>query len=289
MNRMLIPIQDRTLDSMTLQDFQVPFKTKVSGTLALQKIFGDKNLDFFIMLSSAANIVGTSGQGNYNAGNAVQDAIAQAAAPNGCHYLAFSPGMIEGTEVIRDNETRVKALSRSGFTSIRQDELDRLLEYILSPDARTDRLPGIIVGFNSESLAQAVSINGNIRSPMFTHVLDSTKHEPKKGNVTKEKSFREILDTGDKEVALSYTITALGKKLSSLISIDPEALDLEKPIFELGLDSLIAIELRNWIKREFEASLQSLEILDEQSVTALSRKIIERSKLVMEGVKNGVV
>ena len=230
---------------MTLQEFQVPFETKVGGTIALKMFFGDEDLDFFIMLSSAANIVGTGGQGNYNAGNAVQDAIAHPAIPNGCHYLTFSPGMIEGTDVIKDNETRVKASGRSGFLSIRKDELDCLLEYILSPPACRYRLPQIIVGFGSKSLAQAVSVNGNIRSPMFTHVLDSENHGLEQENITKEKSFKAVLDIGDKEAVFDYRVTALAKKLSSLVSINPEALDLEKPIFELGLDSLIAIELRN--------------------------------------------
>ena len=94
---------------------------------------------------------------------------------NGCHYLTFSPSMIEGTDVIQDDEIRVKALGRSGYPSIWKDELDRLLEYILSPTARRGRLPQIIIGFDLKSLAQSVSVNGNIHSPMFTHVLDSEK------------------------------------------------------------------------------------------------------------------
>ena len=58
---------------------------------------------------------------------------------------------------------------------------------------------------------------------------------------------------------------------------------LHKPIYDFGIDSLIAIELRNWIKREFKASLRSLEILDEGSIVSLVEKILARSSLVDAG------
>jgi hypothetical protein len=47
-----------------------------------------------------------------------------------------------------------------------------------------------------------------------------------------------------------------------------------------GLDSLVAIEIRNWITRELDASLQVLELLTSSSITALAGLILKKSKLV---------
>lgn len=258
---------------MTLPDFQVTLETKVKGTLNLRKAFEGRNPKFFLMLSSAADILGTSGQGNYNAGNAVQDAIAQTAESHGCHYIAFNPGMIEGTSAIQNNETRISALHRSGLISINTKQLDEIIDYLLSPTAREDHLKQLVVGFDSRSLTHAVSANGNIRSAMFSHTLRETESEASQEAQPSEKSLVDVLKRGNQQDLLMYITKSVGKKIASLVSIDEDALDFDKPIYDFGLDSLIAIELRNWIKREFEATLQSLEILDEQSIRSLSEKI----------------
>jgi acyl carrier protein len=275
---MLTSYQDRTLDSMTSHDFEVPLQTKLKGTLNLEDAFKNTNLDFFIMLSSAANIVGTSGQGNYNAGNSVQDALAHLSKSKDCHYLTFNLGMVEGTGHIEDHDTRNNWLYRAGLKMIQQADLDKMLEYILSPTARADRLPQLVAGFDPQTLSRAETINGTIRSPLFAHVLEPIKVEQKQETITKKKSFREIYDTDGPEEALVFTTAAVSTKLSSLTSVDAGSMDLDKAIVDFGLDSLIAIELRNWIRREFKASLQSLEILNEQSIRLLAKKIISRAK-----------
>lgn len=263
---------------MTLDDFKIPLETKLTGTLNLQKVFGKADLEFFIMLSSSANIIGTSGQGNYNAGNAVQDALAHIAASQKCHYLTINVGMVEGTSAITDHDTRNKALIRSGLTLLKQEYLDSILLYALSPAARADRLSQIVTGFDSQSLAQADSVNGNIRSSMFAHVFEPVKAQVKKEQAIVVKTFKETLETEGEEAALNFTAAAVQKKLSGLTSTDLGSMNLDKSISDFGLDSLVAIELKNWIRREFKASLQSLEILNEGSINMLAKKIVERAR-----------
>ena len=268
---------------MSLDDFQIPLETKVRGTLNLRRAFCKPGLDFFIMISSAANIVGTSGQANYNAGNAVQDAIAHSSTLDRCHYLSFSPGIIEGTSAVRGNETRLNALRRAGLTPISEDEIDKMLEYVLSDTARKHRPAHVVAGFDAQSLSHALSANGNIRSAMFTHVVGLTEVKIAVGKMTPQNSFREILVAhGPSDNLLTHAVETVKEKLSSLMAIDVGIMNLDKPIFDFGLDSLVAIELRNWIRRDFEASLQSLEILDGQSIRTLAKLILDRSQLVRD-------
>lgn len=248
----------------------------------LQKAFASPDLDFFIMLSSAANIVGTRGQANYNAGNAVQDALAQIQSfgSEKTHYMSFSPSMVEGTSAVREIEIR-KSLQRSGLDVVQEVDIDAIFDYILSPTARKDRVAHITAGFDASSIAQATTVNGNIRSPFFTHVQETETSSPEvsapshTSRVNKPSAFN--MATASPTEALAYTTAAVSKKLSALAYVDAETMDLEKPISDFGLDSLIAIELRNWIKREFKASLQSLEILNEQGIKVLAKKILSRA------------
>jgi acyl carrier protein len=59
----------------------------------------------------------------------------------------------------------------------------------------------------------------------------------------------------------------------------PKREDPNNPIVVYGLDSLVAIEIRNWITRELEVRLQVLELLTSSSITALAETILRKSKL----------
>lgn len=82
---------------MTYEDFLLASHVKVAGTLLLEHAFASPHLEFFLMLSSAVNIVGASGQANYNAGNSVMDALARARKSQGgkCQFTSLSIGWIE--------------------------------------------------------------------------------------------------------------------------------------------------------------------------------------------------
>lgn len=267
---------------MSLDDFNVPLKVKVKGTLNLQKAFASPDLDFFIMLSSAANILGTRGQANYNAGNAVQDALAHAQSKTSqrTHYLSFSPSMVDGTNAVEKIEIR-RNLYRSGADLVKEADIDAILAYIVSPTARKDRLAHITLGISAESIVQATTVNGTTQSPFFTHVraVDSTSTATDISTVTSQQKKASVFDpsTASPEEALAYTTAAVAKKFSAIFDVDAETMDQAKPISDFGLDSLLAIELRNWIKREFKVSLQSLEILNEQGVKSLAKKILSRA------------
>lgn len=281
--------QDRPLNSMTYDDFQFVSKVKVDGTRALECAFGSPSLDFFIMLSSAANIVGTSGQANYNAGNAVQDALAQAHRwdAHHCRYISLNIGWIEDAVHTTNNDARISSLGRTGLRTIQSDELLRFFDYVLGVSSWSVALPQLFqatIGFDSVSVSGTTSHSGNIISPMFCHVRPGNSATAIR--VSPEKilptitSFEQVLKSGDDETVLNFTSSSICGQLARLVSVDASLInDNQSSILELGLDSLVAIELRNWLMRTFDAPLQSSEIMDDQTIRALGSKVISRSRL----------
>lgn len=90
---------------------------------------------------------------------------------------------------------------------------------------------------------------------------------------------------------ISIITEALIGKFSGVLIIPTEEINAEKAVATLGLDSLVAVEVRSWILREFEAGMTTMELMTGSSIGALAESIAGRSKLcgrfMGEGEKEG--
>ncbi|KAH8427412.1 uncharacterized protein LDX57_005127 [Aspergillus melleus] len=291
-----VVMKDRPLDLTTYEDFDIVTKTKVNGTLTLYRVFASPNLAFFLSLSSISSIVGASAETSYNAGNAVQDALAhpEPDSPNQTCFMTVSLGWSEGAALTVDDETRQGALRRAGFCLIHLDELIRFIDHVLDsavdPGARTSS--HAIIGFDAESLAGATARNGTIHSALFSQVRNGKGHdlsaEAPDGGISTGPTFEQVVAQGS-EAATDFISRAMTEQLARLISADTSTIDARQgSIMALGLDSLVAVELRNWITRHFHAPLQSSEILVDQTVQELAERVAGRSKLIKRQEAAGV-
>lgn len=281
-------MNDRPLELTTYNDFTSVTKIKVDGTLALYRAFASPGLRFFLCLSSVSSIVGASAEASYNAGNALQDALAHQEQDHArkTRFLTINFGWIEDAVLTAGDETRQGALRRAGFSLTSSKELGRFFDYILTAavDPKST-LSQAIIGFDAESLAGATAYNGNIHSAMFSQVRDPRRAlGPEEGtgaetSANNGQTFEQVIADGDTEAIANYISIAVTAQLARLISVDASSIDAQQgSILALGLDSLVAVELRNWVMRQFDAPLQSTEILANQTVQTLAEKIVTRSK-----------
>ena len=274
-------VQDRTLLNMTLEDFQVPLQTKLYGTRHLSQAFQSSALDFFIVLSSAASIVGTSGQANYGAGNNFQDALANNT-DSKIHYMSLNIGMVEGANV--NNQMLERTLRRQGLIAIKPEELLAFLDYAMSSESSRDHCKQAIIGFDGQSLSQANIRNATSQTAMFSHIR--RRPVEKKNGTMAGMPFREaIFGIKDLVEVREMMTSAIARKVSSLVASNQEEVDLNSSMAKLGLDSLMTLELRSWIAKEFEVIVQVSEILDQQSIVGLAAKVASSSKLVPDVLK----
>ena len=268
---------------MTLQDFQLPLQAKIDGTRNLYAAFENLPLDFFIILSSVIGVIGTSGQANYAAGNTFQDAFATSRPIGRFPCVSLDIGSIEDAKI--NNSKRDQNLARHGLIPLKPDELLSLLEYAMSPQGTQDRCQQIVTGFDAESLSQIEIANANTESPLFCHVWQSLGERSPRSYSTVVKPLRtvvsESLDAAEVHEAVTATIA---RKLSKLVAFDGLIQNLDSPMAELGLDSLITTELKNWISTEFQAATQVSEILDRVSIRSLASLVASRSRFIQERI-----
>jgi NADPH:quinone reductase-like Zn-dependent oxidoreductase len=247
-----VQLQDITLEYMGLEEFNIPLQTKLYGTANLRQIFGFCKLDFFITLSSAVSIIGSSGQANYNAGNCTQDGLAFAEKNSDCHYMSLNLGYIEETGAITGNDTRINALRRQGLVGVKLDELEKFLLYALSTKARSLKPIQAIIGFDTVSISNSVR-NATATSPLLVHCYDQFQQDICSTGKSSSNS-KKIQDVAADDVVTHIT-EAITIKLSSVVSLTNKQLDVERSMLDYGIDSLTAIELRSWIMQNFQASL----------------------------------
>jgi len=273
---------------LTYKSFTEATKSKVDGTLALLRIFSSPQLSFFLSLSSLAGLLGAGGLASYNAGNVVQDALSYTEAPSlgSTRILSIDIGWIEDAIQTKDSNVRQQNLRRAGATSIHSEELARFFDYVLGAalDPTIDFSRQLVIGFDVESLAGVTASNGNTHAAMFSQV----RHSSHQATATENKedkvqglTFDQVVADGDHEVVTSFIATSLTVQLSRLISVEASTIDPNQgSVLALGLDSLVAVELRNWVKHHFDAQLQLAEILANQTLHALAEKVSLRSSKV---------
>ena len=104
---------------MTLSEYQQATQPKVAGTRNIHNLLASASLDFFILLSSCAGIIGNRGQGNYASACTFQDAFARYRTRLGLPTHSLDLGMIESAGYVSENLDCLQFLTAQGFTPVK--------------------------------------------------------------------------------------------------------------------------------------------------------------------------
>lgn len=272
---------------MTTADLKAALLPKVDGTRNLHEALKGHDLDFFVMLSSLTNIIGLKGQANYAAGNGFQDYLANYQKESNTQYISLNLGMIEDSDVIALHPERIPGLLRAGCVPFKIAQFLSLLEYTLSPQARLDQVKQIVIGADRESISKQEALI-TLRNPMFSAMpyLSETQTQNEGSKISK-KVDQLIAEAENTEEVFNVISSAIARKIAALMAIDPEEMSLEIPIAELGLDSLIAIELKTWIGGTLQAAMQTSEVIDMPNILVLANAVMQRTVLVANNSQPG--
>ncbi|KAF2180972.1 putative polyketide synthase [Zopfia rhizophila CBS 207.26] len=270
-------LRDQTLDQMTLEDFQATILPKYDGTRNVIQAFDTDDLDFFVMLSSLSGIVGLPGQANYAAGNTYQDYVANCNAMHGSkNFVSLDLAVLADTHMI--SKERQAKLLRRGLLSIPNEVALAYLDYAMSGKASADGNNQIVVGLNMQATSDDIKSLYS-RNPMYGHVFASKGDKPGQTCGSTSKTAVAELMSGTIRSPEQYQLlitAAIREKISSLVAMNHDDISITTPIVNFGLDSLIAIELKNWITKILHVSMQTSDILDSSSITSLTALIMQR-------------
>lgn len=265
------------LGNMRVGDFDAVVRPKVQGTLNLHTTFGE-GLDFFIMLSSISGIIGNASQAAYAAGNTFLDSFAAFRHGLGRPAVTIDLGVMAGIGYLAENHELAEAMVRQGFSVTTEPELLVLLATAVQNPYRGHLVTGLGNWTAESSL-------GNFAKPLFHNFRRLCQHRSGDGGSSKSpSSLRGMLgDLKDTAAATQVIRAALVGEIAALGMVDLESISTARPMTEYGIDSLVAVEMRNWIFREMDVTVAILELMMNQPIDKLIKKIAESTPLLKGG------
>ncbi|KAK0728741.1 phenolpthiocerol synthesis polyketide synthase ppsB [Lasiosphaeria miniovina] len=289
--QMAMVLRDGVLEKMGHGDWAAGMRPKVQGTRNLDQYFGeDRPVDFFIACSSVSGVCGNAGQAQYAAGNTFQDALAQHRRARGLRAVAVNLGIMRDVGAIAES-TGVVGNNLSQWEhviGIREPAFHALVKSLILRQAAGSCPAQVCTGLGS---ADAIAAHGLPLPYYFTDprlgplAVTSVAAKQAAGGdgaagAGGASLASRLAEAGGIDKAGEVILDALVRKIADMLQIPASEVDPGRPMYRYGVDSLVALEVRNWITKELKANMALLEILAAVPMAAFAVKIAEKSKLV---------
>ncbi|KAI3320950.1 type I polyketide synthase [Xylariaceae sp. AK1471] len=286
-------LDDTVLERMQFKQWRNGIRPKINSSRNLHKNLPD--LSFFIMMSSAAGVVGHMSQANYAAGNTFQDALARHRTAHGQPAVTIDLSAVKSVGYVADREAigdeRLKArVEYAGLGSIDIEAVLRIVEDAIRNPLRSSLEESqVIIGPNYQGIINESPMRGDKR---FGTLRISSHHGLKDTvGASNESSAAVLVQALSKpsttlEQATALLVDAIAGKLASIFNIPLTDIDADLPLSRYGVDSLVAVELRNWLSSCAKSKVSVFEILQSASLTDFGALVASKSELVKGGQEN---
>lgn len=259
-------IDDSLVRNMDRDQISRVFDPKIQGALYLHELTLDKSLDLFVMYSSATTLFGNPGQANYVAANFWLEGLASARRQQGLPATCVCWGAIDDVGFLARNEKQKALLqNRMGGSALASAAALNALELIMTSDSRTLG----VMEFDWRALS---SFLPTARSPKFrelaVHTSDSDNSDDNRADM------KRLLDELSDEALQSTFIDILKEELSQILLVSKEKIDPNHSMYDMGLDSLMGVELMIAIESRFDVQIPVMALSEAPTLSKLAERLI---------------
>lgn len=244
----------------------------------------DVPLTFFTMLSSISGVVGQKGQANYAAGNVFLDSFSAYRHKLGLPACSVDLGAIEDVGYMSEHSDLAAVWDTAAWTPINEGLFHKIIRFSLlqqinpiNKASASQLVTGLAVPQKETSFLRADARFGAL---FFKDTSNMMAADSKKDGSKEIRAFFVMLRSGqtDKAVLLASAVDIINRQLTSSLRLS-EPIEPAKTLANYGMDSLAAVEFRNWVRMELGAELTTLEITNATSLFALGDKVIAKIAL----------
>jgi acyl transferase domain-containing protein/NADPH:quinone reductase-like Zn-dependent oxidoreductase/thioesterase domain-containing protein/NADP-dependent 3-hydroxy acid dehydrogenase YdfG/acyl carrier protein len=263
-------IDDAALLNLNADRLHNVLRPKALGAWNLHEETRYLQLDHFVLFSSVSASVGNPGQGNYAAANAMLEALAAYRRSLGLPGTAIGWGLVQDAGFAAQRPELMKHAARHGFLGSTHAAYFDLLERLLARRSET----AVVGDFDWRAFANSffkarrphglmASIVAEFASGAGPQCLDTS-------------SIREELEAAMPSQRGALLRNYLQSQVARILGLTAAKVDVERPIIELGLDSLMGIELAAVVEQNLAITLPALTLSHDLTVSRLAVDILER-------------
>lgn len=276
-------LADSSLENMTYDQMVKVLQPKVDGSILVDRIFSSTPLEFFILFSSLSCVLGNRGQANYDAANTFLVGLAAQRRARGLAASVCDIGAIMGTGYMAREvkEQTLKQMVGAGFDKMSERDFYLAFAHSMLAGCSTPSSP------RAQSYEVTTGLRvpppddefqpGWVTNPRFSHMVARSRaaagRQAQASSPSHQvESTRDMLKRARTLGDVSRIVSAaILKKVAHMLQLGEEVAGnhdalLRRGTSSLGVDSLVAVEIRTWMLREFEVDMPVFRILADTSL-----------------------
>lgn len=255
-------LDDGLIGDQTWQRFEKVLAPKVIGASLLDEFTRSLPLDFFILYSSAASVLGSPGQSNYATANGYLDGLAWQRRAAGLPALSINWG--PWTEGMADDERILKRLALQGITPLSVSEAHSAMEKMLAADLTQTTV------IDADWQRMRMGLGGE--SPAVLAELAATKQKSQAGDSELVAKLKRLRGAAQQELL----VKTLQGTLQGILSTS-DLPETDRPLIEMGLDSLMAVEFGTELQLLLgdQFGISPTMLFDHPTIDAIAAHVLE--------------
>ena len=261
-------IQGNILLKLDREALTEVMRPKSHGGWLLHRLVGAEDLDFFVLFSAIPSLLGWLGQGaaNYAAANAFLDALAHYRRARGKPALSITWGPWREVGLAERTEGGLERLAALGIGSVSPQRGREALERLLT----LDESHVAVVAVDWQRFLRAAP--GVLEAPLLANFARETAsaRSPTTSALNGAEVRRELQTAPSQSERRRLLVSYACKNVARILQIPAAKLDPDQPLNKIGLDSLMAIELKNRIESDLGVRLSIATLLKGPSIHELA-------------------
>ncbi|XP_033103364.1 phthiocerol synthesis polyketide synthase type I PpsC-like [Anneissia japonica] len=250
-------IIEETFNTLTTKEVNNIISSKATSAQYMSDLTTNMGLDIFFTLSSVTTMCGNSSQSMYIAANNFLDALAMKRRSQGLPSLSIQLSPVKGAGYLEDKSDVTKALNMRGHLSLHVEEFLQTLSTLLQSQ---DTPPVFYLANQDWNATQMFTYEENLK---FYHLVS--------GQQANKTDCSLSLEDVEKSVKL---------KMSKMLCVEPDTIDVNQPMINYGVDSLMAVEMVTWASKELNVVVSQLDILGGITTKVLLEKALDNEMVL---------
>ncbi|MBP5976712.1 SDR family NAD(P)-dependent oxidoreductase [Brasilonema sp. CT11] len=263
-------LDDALMLQLSLERFFKVMAPKVIGAWNLHTQTLNTPLDFFVNFSSFTSSVGNPGQGNYAAANAFLDALTHHRRQCGLAAVSVNWGVIADVGFVARSGEVGDHLQRIGAKSLPSQQALKILGELL----RIEAVQTMVAPMNWQRWGQVHAAGASGR---FSYLVgeEAVSEEADVRNSERETLGNALMAAKPAEHQ-QLVESRLLEQVARVLGTSPAKLDSSKPLINMGLDSLMAVELSNRLEKYLGVGLPTMKLMGGLSISQLANELVEQ-------------